>query len=121
MLRNSLCRASSQLLRGARCSAASSTASISTLSARTSSWKLAASRRPLAVAARRNYATSATSAPPDPNDNFLSGSTASYIDEIGGKILRVSMSLGRSTSRIWRVARCPSLKLSSLLLTWSQT
>lgn len=82
MLRNSLCRASSQLLRGARCSAASSSASISTVSARTSSWKLAASRRPLALAARRGYATSATSSPPDPNDNFLSGSTASYIDEM---------------------------------------
>ncbi|KAH6990372.1 thiamine diphosphate-binding protein [Ilyonectria sp. MPI-CAGE-AT-0026] len=82
MLRNSLCRASSQLLRGARYSATSSSAFVSTASARTSSWKLASARRPLAVAGRRTYATSATNSPPDPSDNFLSGSTANYIDEM---------------------------------------
>ncbi|KID90683.1 2-oxoglutarate dehydrogenase E1 component [Metarhizium guizhouense ARSEF 977] len=82
MLRNPLCRASSQVLRGARCSAALSRSSIPTVSARTSSWKLAAVRRPLAATAVRSYATDALHSPPDPSDNFLSGGAANYIDEM---------------------------------------
>ncbi|OAA58826.1 2-oxoglutarate dehydrogenase E1 component [Cordyceps fumosorosea ARSEF 2679] len=82
MLRNSLCRASSQLLRGARVSPAVSSLS-SAACARPSSWRVAAARRSLAMTARRNYATTdASHAAPDPNDNFLTGSTANYIDEM---------------------------------------
>src|SRR5438128_2158369 len=44
------------------------------------SLKLAA-RRPLAIAAQKRF-ESAISNPPDPNDNFLSGNTANYIDEM---------------------------------------
>src|SRR3569833_683934 len=40
-----------------------------------------AARRPLAISTQRRYA-SATAASPDPNDNFLSGNTANYIDEM---------------------------------------
>ncbi|KAI0595777.1 2-oxoglutarate dehydrogenase-like protein [Biscogniauxia sp. FL1348] len=47
-------------------------------------YSLTAARRPLAVAAQRRYAsaTTTTSSSPSPNDNFLSGSTANYIDEM---------------------------------------
>ncbi|TQS33096.1 hypothetical protein Golomagni_06571, partial [Golovinomyces magnicellulatus] len=79
MLRNSLCRASSQLLQGARLSTNSS---ISTASARTSSWKVASARRSMALTSKRTYATDAIHSPPDPSDNFLTGSTANYIDEM---------------------------------------
>ncbi|OAA36976.1 2-oxoglutarate dehydrogenase E1 component [Beauveria brongniartii RCEF 3172] len=81
MLRNSLCRASSQLLRGARVSPAIS--SLSTACARPSSWNVTAARRSLTLASRRTYATTdASHSAPDPNDNFLTGSTANYIDEM---------------------------------------
>ncbi|OLN92224.1 2-oxoglutarate dehydrogenase, mitochondrial [Colletotrichum chlorophyti] len=38
--------------------------------------------RPIALTTRRHYASAADSAPPNPNDNFLSGNTANYIDEM---------------------------------------
>lgn len=48
--------------------------------------RLAAVRKPLPLTTRRLYAATtapnATSSAPDPSDNFLSGSTANYIDEM---------------------------------------
>ncbi|KAK5988737.1 2-oxoglutarate dehydrogenase complex component E1 [Cladobotryum mycophilum] len=82
MLRNSLCKASSQLLRGTRSGLPNS---ISTTSAQTTSWRLSVVRRSLTSSAPRLYATTtsnATQSAPDSNDNFLSGSTANYIDEM---------------------------------------
>lgn len=78
MLRSSFCKTGSRVLYGAARS--SSTGCIATPSAR-ASWKLAAGRRPLAIATQKRYA-SAISNSPDPNDNFLSGNTANYIDEM---------------------------------------
>ncbi|KAK8093615.1 hypothetical protein PG997_000300 [Apiospora hydei] len=77
MLSSSIRRSGCQLLRAssqsARCAAQSSR-----------SYSLASARRPLALStasAQRRYA-SAQASSPDPSDNFLSGSTANYIDEI---------------------------------------
>jgi len=81
MLRNSFSRAGCQLARGARHAASSSSCSISSTTARASSWKLSTIRKPLALTARRSYSTAIESSP-DPSDNFLSGSTANYIDEM---------------------------------------
>lgn len=53
---------------------------MSSVSAR-SSWKLASSRRPLAISSQKRWESSLHSAP-DPSDNFLSGNTANYIDEM---------------------------------------
>ena len=76
--------AGSAALRGcSKCAFSAPSASISTTAARTTSWKVAANRRALAMTSQhRQYATSATDSPPDPSDNFLSGSTANYIDEM---------------------------------------
>ncbi|KAG8413708.1 2-oxoglutarate dehydrogenase E1 component [Metarhizium acridum] len=52
------------------------------VSARTSSWKLAAVRRPLAATAARSYATDALHSPPDPSDNFCLEALPNYIDEM---------------------------------------
>ena len=77
MLRSSLCKA------GRRLPGAASTRCLSTAvqSAR-SSWKLAAGRRPLAISTQKRWATSSLFQAPDPSDNFLSGNTANYIDEM---------------------------------------
>ncbi|KAL8397554.1 hypothetical protein RB594_004313 [Gaeumannomyces avenae] len=85
MLRSSLFKAGS---RAARCvsspSAAIPSRCLSTGLARPSTapaGALSPGRRPLAVASSRRFA-SALSSPPDANDNFLSGNTANYIDEM---------------------------------------
>ncbi|KAK8078422.1 2-oxoglutarate dehydrogenase E1 component [Apiospora saccharicola] len=77
MLSSSIRRSGCQLLRASsqstRCAAQSSR-----------SYSLASARRPLALStasAQRRYA-SAQASSPDPSDNFLSGSTANYIDEM---------------------------------------
>src|SRR5271155_3660913 len=83
MLRTSLRQKSSQLLK-AGCSARSlcTTSRTPLISSNTSSkTALASKRRPLAVVSQRRHTESAASAP-DPNDNFLSGNTANYIDEM---------------------------------------
>ncbi|KAK1832710.1 thiamine diphosphate-binding protein [Podospora conica] len=73
MLRNSF-RALQSATASSRC--------LSTLaSSARPSIKLAAARRPLALAAQRRCESSLSN-PPDPNDNFLSGNTANYIDEM---------------------------------------
>ncbi|KAK3898821.1 thiamine diphosphate-binding protein [Staphylotrichum tortipilum] len=72
-------RTSIRALQGAAASS-SRCYSTSTVSAR-ASLRLAASRRPLAVAAQKRF-ESALHNPPDPNDSFLSGNTANYIDEM---------------------------------------
>lgn len=59
-----LCRASSAALRATR-----------------SSYSLAATRRPLALSAQRRFKSALFNAP-DPNDNFLQGENANYIDEM---------------------------------------
>src|SRR5688572_18625014 len=84
MLRGSMRLASQSALRGcSKCAFSSPSASISTTAARTTTWKVAANRRVMALTSQhRAYATSATESPPDPSDNFLSGSTANYIDEM---------------------------------------
>jgi 2-oxoglutarate dehydrogenase E1 component len=79
MLRGSLCRGTSRVLRSVNGAAAPS--SLFSYPARPSSSKLAAARRPLAVTAQKRFA-SATAQAPDPNDNFLSGGAANYIDEM---------------------------------------
>ena len=59
------CQSSTSALRSSRCSS------------------LASARRPLALSsAQRRYASASASSSPDPNYNFLSGSTANYIDEM---------------------------------------
>jgi 2-oxoglutarate dehydrogenase E1 component len=83
MLRSSLRQKGSQLLK-AGCSARPlCTASRSILTSATSSSKtaLASKRRTLAVISQKRHAAAVASAP-DPNDNFLSGNTANYIDEM---------------------------------------
>jgi 2-oxoglutarate dehydrogenase E1 component len=83
MLRSSLRQKGSQLLK-AGCSARPlCTASRSILTPATSSSKtaLASKRRTLAVISQKRHAAAVASAP-DPNDNFLSGNTANYIDEM---------------------------------------
>lgn len=77
MLRSSVCKAGSRLP-AARIP--SSSRCMSSVSAR-SSWKLASSRRPLAISSQKRWESSLHSAP-DPSDNFLSGNTANYIDEM---------------------------------------
>ena len=72
-------RTSIRALQGAAASS-SRCYSTATVSAR-ASLRLAASRRPLAVAAQKRF-ESALHTPPDPNDSFLSGNTANYIDEM---------------------------------------
>jgi len=72
-------RTSIRALQGAA-SSSSRCFSTATVSAR-ASMRLAAHRRPLAVAAQKRF-DSALHNPPDPNDSFLSGSTANYIDEM---------------------------------------
>lgn len=85
MLRSSLTKASTRVLQSSRGSAAStcrfSTVSTSSGARVGSSKALAAARRPLALASQRSYA-SATERAPESNDNFLSGNTANYIDEM---------------------------------------
>ncbi|EJT72030.1 2-oxoglutarate dehydrogenase [Gaeumannomyces tritici R3-111a-1] len=85
MLRSSLFKAGS---RAARCASSPSAAipsrCLSAGLARPSTapaGALSPGRRPLAVASSRRFA-SALSSPPDANDNFLSGNTANYIDEM---------------------------------------
>lgn len=78
MLRSSVCRSGSRVLRGA--AVASSTRCLSTAFPRASG-RLVAARRPLAVTTQKRWA-GATANSPDPNDNFLSGNTANYIDEM---------------------------------------
>lgn len=77
MLSSSLQKCGSSLLRASR------GASRPVSSSRCYS-SLAAARRPLALSSiQKRYNSSATtSSSPDPNDNFLSGSTANYIDEM---------------------------------------
>ncbi|ROT34962.1 2-oxoglutarate dehydrogenase E1 [Sodiomyces alkalinus F11] len=77
-------KASSRALQSSRCSASSSScrfATITSSSRRATPRSLAAARRPLAVTTKRHYAN-ATDNAPSPNDNFLSGNTANYIDEM---------------------------------------
>jgi 2-oxoglutarate dehydrogenase E1 component len=67
MLRSQICKAGRQLLRPST----------------TSPWTAAAYRRPLALVGQKRFeSTPAASSSPDPSDNFLSGSAASYIDEM---------------------------------------
>lgn len=72
-------RSSFRALQGAA-STSSRCFSTATVTAR-ASLKLSASRRPLAVAAQKRF-DSALHNPPDAADNFLSGNTANYIDEM---------------------------------------
>ncbi|OIW27816.1 2-oxoglutarate dehydrogenase, E1 component [Coniochaeta ligniaria NRRL 30616] len=69
MLRSSLCKA------GRRLPGAASSRCLSTQS-------VSARRRPLAVSTQKRWATSSLFQAPDPSDNFLSGNTANYIDEM---------------------------------------
>ncbi|RAL61497.1 hypothetical protein DID88_009426 [Monilinia fructigena] len=83
MLRTSLRQSSSQLLKGgcsARtlCTTSRSPLSVSNL---TSKSTLSSKRRSLAIISQKRYESTTASAP-DPNDNFLSGNTANYIDEM---------------------------------------
>ena len=84
MLRSSLHKTGSQLLK-AGCSTRSVVTSsqscplISFTASRNNS--PASKRRPLAISTQRRYAAATVSAP-DTYDNFLSGSTANYIDEM---------------------------------------
>jgi 2-oxoglutarate dehydrogenase E1 component len=82
MLRTSLQQKSGQLLK-AGCSARSlCTTSRSPLSSNISlKCALSSKRRPLAAISQKRYAAAVASAP-DPNDSFLSGNTANYIDEM---------------------------------------
>ncbi|PQE29737.1 oxoglutarate dehydrogenase protein [Rutstroemia sp. NJR-2017a WRK4] len=81
MLRNSLRQTSSQLLRGG-CSARSlCTTSRSPLSTSKATAKLSSKRCSLAAVTQKRHESTAANAP-DPNDNFLSGNTANYIDEM---------------------------------------
>ncbi|KAJ9149403.1 Alpha-ketoglutarate dehydrogenase complex subunit [Pleurostoma richardsiae] len=77
MFRSSLSRASSRVLLGV---SSPSSRCFSTAFPRVSG-TLSAARRPLALSAQRRH-SSAIAGAPDPNDNFLSGSTANYIDEM---------------------------------------
>ncbi|CRJ91232.1 hypothetical protein BN1723_017035, partial [Verticillium longisporum] len=83
MLRSSLSKASTRVLQSSRCAAPASRrfSTLPTTPRTAATQTLAASRRPLSLTARRHYA-SATDNAPDPNDNFLSGNTANYIDEM---------------------------------------
>ncbi|KAI3398166.1 hypothetical protein diail_9788 [Diaporthe ilicicola] len=65
-----LCRASSAALRATRSQCLSKPAS-----------SLCATRRPLALSTQKRYKSALFSAP-DPNDNFLQGENANYIDEM---------------------------------------
>ncbi|KAL9075204.1 MAG: hypothetical protein Q9157_004108 [Trypethelium eluteriae] len=84
MLRTSLRQCSPRLVRGS----SSPRASFSSLSHRAPGCALATKRRPLALisqsASRRQYAVAAedTDHGVDPNDSFLQGNTANYIDEM---------------------------------------
>ncbi|KAK3997097.1 thiamine diphosphate-binding protein [Cladorrhinum sp. PSN332] len=71
-------RTSIRALQGA---ASSSSRCMSTASVTARASLKLSSRRPLAVAAQRRF-ESALHNPPDPSDNFLSGNTANYIDEM---------------------------------------
>ncbi|KAI1825175.1 oxoglutarate dehydrogenase [Xylaria intraflava] len=75
MLRTSLRNSGAQLLRAGARSAAGRASKCPR------SYTSAAARRPVAVASQKRYA-SAQASPPSPNDNFLSGNTANYIDEM---------------------------------------
>lgn len=67
MLRNFACRAGGRLLSPSHASA----------------WRSVSSRRTMGLAGQATrYTTSSTSAPPSTSDSFLSGSAASYIDEM---------------------------------------
>ncbi|KAI0451830.1 oxoglutarate dehydrogenase [Xylaria acuta] len=78
MLRSSLRTSGAQLLRaGAR----ATTATTRCAAQCPRSYSITAARRPVALTSQRRYA-SAQSSPPSPNDNFLSGNTANYIDEM---------------------------------------
>ncbi|KAH8677287.1 2-oxoglutarate dehydrogenase E1 [Xylariales sp. PMI_506] len=77
MLRSSLRKSGSSLLRA---SCQSATTRCAANSSRFHA--LASARRPLAVSTTQKRFASATASTPDPNDNFLSGSTANYIDEM---------------------------------------
>lgn len=46
------------------------------------SWKAVANRRAMGLVGQTRFYADATHSPPSPNDNFLSGSAASYIDEM---------------------------------------
>jgi 2-oxoglutarate dehydrogenase E1 component len=78
MLRSSLCKKSSQVLRAA----AAPSRCFSTTPLTRTSRALAGARRPLALSTQQYRFASAIASSPDPNDNFLSGNTANYIDEM---------------------------------------
>lgn len=81
MLRSSLCRSSTRVL--CRANGPASKARLSTVPRRPSAWSLSSSRRPLAVTAQKRFESKgAIAQEPDPNDNFLSGGAANYIDEM---------------------------------------
>ncbi|KAL5346372.1 2-oxoglutarate dehydrogenase E1 component [Pseudogymnoascus australis] len=85
MLRTSFRKSSSQLLR-AGCQARSLSANSSSRATIFSSpsplkSSIASKRRPLAFASQKRYAAAVANAP-EPNDSFLSGNTANYIDEM---------------------------------------
>jgi 2-oxoglutarate dehydrogenase E1 component len=86
MLRTSLSSSSKLLSGGTRTCARSLSTSTNIATRRTTSNKLVSSRRPLALsyASRRNYAVAAedTNKGVVPNDSFLQGNTANYVDEM---------------------------------------
>ncbi|KAL1903674.1 2-oxoglutarate dehydrogenase E1 component [Sporothrix stenoceras] len=86
MLRRSLCKASGLAVPSLARAASSSSRCAMTAMPRSSSTSkaLAAGRRPLALAVHQQQKrfASATHSAPDPNDNFLSGNAANYIDEM---------------------------------------
>ncbi|CAK7229114.1 2-oxoglutarate dehydrogenase E1 component [Sporothrix bragantina] len=85
MLRRSLCKASGLAAPGlTRAASSSSRCAFAATSRFSTSKALAAGRRPLALAVSQQQKrfASATSSAPDPNDNFLSGNAANYIDEM---------------------------------------
>ena len=81
MLRTSLRKQGAQLLKaGAQARSLSSTSRGSLLSSTTPlKATLASKRSPLATAFQQRHASANA---PDPNDSFLSGNTANYIDEM---------------------------------------
>jgi 2-oxoglutarate dehydrogenase E1 component len=83
MLRSSLRQKSSQLLKaGCSARALSTTSRPSLITSHTPTKSIFFSKRlPSAVISQKRYAAAVASAP-DPNDSFLSGNTANYIDEM---------------------------------------
>ncbi|RDL41134.1 2-oxoglutarate dehydrogenase, E1 component [Venustampulla echinocandica] len=83
MLRMSLRQKSSQLLKAGCAARSLSTTSRAPLVCANSSVKsgLASKRHPTSVVSQKRY-TAAVASAPDPNDSFLSGNTANYIDEM---------------------------------------